>query len=121
MTYDDKTEEVTPQPAAPPVAVLGVCSDFPIHPMENGVARTRADAPSLSIPASTARNPAPTQRLALSKLEAAASLGVSIDFLERHIVNELRVVRVGRRRLIPVRELERWLDRQAALPLAGKR
>jgi len=48
-------------------------------------------------------------RLALSKTEAAEALGVSVDFLEDHVLPELRVVRVGRRRLIPLAELERWL------------
>ncbi|TML08551.1 MAG: helix-turn-helix domain-containing protein [Actinobacteria bacterium] len=52
-------------------------------------------------------------RLALSKAEAADALGVSIDFLEEHVMHELRVVRCGRRRLIPVRELERWLEQRA--------
>jgi excisionase family DNA binding protein len=60
---------------------------------------------------------APALRLALSKPEAAASLGVSIDTLERHIMPELRVVRRGRLVLIPVREIERWLERSAALTL----
>ena len=53
-------------------------------------------------------------RLALSKCEAADALGVSVDFLEEHVMPELRVVRRGRRRLIPVRELERWLEENAA-------
>jgi excisionase family DNA binding protein len=53
-------------------------------------------------------------RLALSVDEAAASIGVSRDTLEREILHELRTVRVGRRRLVPLRELERWLDRNAA-------
>jgi excisionase family DNA binding protein len=57
-------------------------------------------------------------RLALSKAEAAQALGVSIDFLEDHVLPELRVVRVGRRRLIPVGELEGWLERHAARPPA---
>lgn len=52
-------------------------------------------------------------RLSLSKQEAADALGVSIDFFDEHIAHELRMVRRGRRRLIPVRELERWLDRHA--------
>ncbi len=39
-------------------------------------------------------------RLALSKTEAADALGVSIDFLEQHVLHELRIVRRGRRRLI---------------------
>jgi excisionase family DNA binding protein len=58
-------------------------------------------------------------RLAFSKSEAAQALGVSVDFLEEHVMHELRIVRRGRRRLIPVRELERWLDANAAFPLGG--
>lgn len=58
-------------------------------------------------------------RLALTKQEAANALGVSIDFFDEHIAHELRMVRRGRRRLVPVRELERWLaenaDRAGAL------
>jgi len=53
-------------------------------------------------------------RLALSKREAADALGVSVDFLEQHVMHELRIVRCGRRRLIPVRELERWLEDRAS-------
>lgn len=56
-------------------------------------------------------------RLALSPDEAAAALGVSRDFLDEHVMPELRVVRRGRRRLVPVRELEAWLDRAAARTL----
>jgi excisionase family DNA binding protein len=54
-------------------------------------------------------------RLALSKTEAAEMLGVSVDFFDEHIAHELRMVRRGRRRLIPVRELERWLAANADL------
>ena len=49
-------------------------------------------------------------RLALSKAEAAEVLGVSVDYLDEHVLPELRIVYRGRRRLIPIRELERWLD-----------
>lgn len=52
-------------------------------------------------------------RLAVSKTEAAKALGVSVDFFDDHVSQELRCVRRGRRRLYPVRELERWLDRAA--------
>lgn len=52
-------------------------------------------------------------RLALSPEEAAAALGVSRDFFDEHLSAELRVVRRGRRKLIAVRELERWLDEAA--------
>jgi excisionase family DNA binding protein len=60
-------------------------------------------------------------RLALSKHEAADALGVSIDFLEEHVMHELRIVRRGRRRLIPVRELERWLEENALRTLDSER
>ncbi len=56
-------------------------------------------------------------RLAFSKEEAAGALGVSIDFFDQHVAPELRIVRRGRRRLIPVAELERWLDASAALTI----
>jgi excisionase family DNA binding protein len=59
----------------------------------------------------------PTERLALSKVEAAQALGVSVDFFDEHIRPELRVVRRGRLRLFPVRELERWLDENAVQAL----
>jgi excisionase family DNA binding protein len=62
----------------------------------------------------------PPLRLALSPAEAAAALGVSRDFFDQHILVELRVVRRGRRRLIPLRELERWLNQAASRPLAGE-
>jgi hypothetical protein len=52
-------------------------------------------------------------RIAMSKQEAAAALGVSIDFFDEHIVPDLRMARVGRRRLVPIAELERWLDEHA--------
>jgi excisionase family DNA binding protein len=52
-------------------------------------------------------------RLALTKAEAASSLGVSVDFFERHVMPELRIVRCGRRRLIPLAELQRWLQGEA--------
>ena len=38
----------------------------------------------------------------LREQKAARALGVSVDFLEDHVLPELRVVRVGRRRLIAV-------------------
>lgn len=60
-----------------------------------------------------------TPKLALSKVEAAASIGVSVDFFEAHVMPELRVVRRGRRVLVAVREIERWLDANAALTLGG--
>lgn len=58
---------------------------------------------------------APAGRLALSPDEAAAVLGVSRDYLDEHIIDELRIVRRGRRILIALLEIERWLDRNATV------
>ena len=60
-------------------------------------------------------------RLALKVTEAAETLGVSRDFFDLHVLPELRVVRRGRRRLVPVRELERWLEEHAAFALVEER
>lgn len=56
----------------------------------------------------------PGPRLALSPDEAAGLLGVSRDYFDEHILPELRIIRRGRRILIPLAELDRWLDRAAA-------
>jgi hypothetical protein len=51
-----------------------------------------------------------TPTLALSVEEACAALGVSWDLWREHVAPEVRIVRLGRRKLIAVRELERFLD-----------
>ncbi|MHB1539276.1 MAG: helix-turn-helix domain-containing protein [Solirubrobacteraceae bacterium] len=56
-------------------------------------------------------------RLALSPDEAAKALGVSRDYLDEHIGVELRWVRRGRRKLVSVAELERWLSESSARTL----
>ena len=55
--------------------------------------------------------------MALMPAEAAASLGVSRDFFDEHVLPELRIVRRGRLVLVPVAELQRWLGVEAALTL----
>jgi hypothetical protein len=40
-----------------------------------------------------------------------------MDSFERHVQPEVRIIRRGRMRLIPVRDLERWADENAALTL----
>jgi excisionase family DNA binding protein len=57
----------------------------------------------------------PLPRLSISPGEAAEMLGVSRDFFDEHIKPELRIVRLGSKTImIPVAEIERWLDRSAA-------
>lgn len=60
-------------------------------------------------------------RLAVSPDEAAAILGVSRDYFDEHVIGELRVVRRGRRILVPLVEIERWLDRNATRATVGGR
>ena len=60
-------------------------------------------------------------RLALSPDEAASVLGVSRDYLDEHVIGELRIVRRGRRILIALTELERWLDRAATIGVSIER
>jgi hypothetical protein len=56
---------------------------------------------------------APVPRLALTRGEAAAALGVSLSHFERHVQPDLRLIYTGSARLVPVRELEAWADRSA--------
>ena len=60
-------------------------------------------------------------RLALTPDEAARSIGTSRDYFDQHVKPELRLVRRGRKVLVPIRELERWLERAAALTLESRR
>jgi excisionase family DNA binding protein len=57
-------------------------------------------------------------RLALTPDEAAASIGMSRSMFYAEVLPELRVVRRGRKRLVPVRELERWLEANAVRAVA---
>lgn len=56
-------------------------------------------------------------RLALRPEQAAKALGVSRSFFFASVLPELRVVRCGRLRLVPVNELESWLERNSARAL----
>jgi excisionase family DNA binding protein len=67
-------------------------------------------------PAATATLAARTRSaptLALSVEQACEALGVSWDTWRAHIEPDVRLVRLGRRKLIPVSELQAWLDRHA--------
>jgi hypothetical protein len=49
-------------------------------------------------------------RLAVSIAEACGALGVSHDFWHEHIAADIRIIRRGRRKLVALDELRRWLD-----------
>ena len=67
-----------------------------------------------------AQPPSASARGALSPSEAAEWLGIARSTFYAEVLGELRVVQLGRRKLVPVRELERWLERRATYPLGER-
>jgi hypothetical protein len=61
--------------------------------------------------------PRKVDRLAYSKAEAAEALGISVDSVERYVWPDVKLLRMGRLVLVPVVELERWIERNAARTL----
>jgi excisionase family DNA binding protein len=69
---------------------------------------------------STPGPPRPVPLIAFTRREAAESIGVGLTTFKEQIQPHLRVVRRGKVRLIPVAELERWLEENAE-PGIGER
>ncbi|MEZ5078439.1 MAG: helix-turn-helix domain-containing protein [Solirubrobacterales bacterium] len=61
---------------------------------------------------------APIPRIALTPPEAAAALGCGETYFSEHVRPELRLIRRGRKVLIPVSELQRWAAENADRPIA---
>jgi hypothetical protein len=59
--------------------------------------------------------------IAVGPQGAAELLSVSRDFFDEHIGPELRWIRRGRKKLVTVRELEAWAERNSAFTLDGQR
>jgi excisionase family DNA binding protein len=55
--------------------------------------------------------------LAVPPEQAAVLLSMSRDHFDRYVRDEMRLIRVGRKVLVPVKELERWIERNATLTL----
>lgn len=60
---------------------------------------------------------APIPRIALTPPEAAAALGCGETFFNSEVAPELKVIRRGRKRLIPISELQRWAAENADRPV----
>jgi hypothetical protein len=70
----------------------------------------------------SARSPrAPIRPLALTPARAAAALDMSEDHFREHVAPALRWVRQGRKRVVAVTELERWLESNASRALDSPR
>lgn len=59
-------------------------------------------------------------RLGLTVAEAARAVGISESSFKRHVQPELRIVRRGSLRIIPVPEIERWLEGNATFAGAAR-
>ena len=59
-------------------------------------------------------------RIALTPPEAAAAIGVGPDFFEANVAPELRLIRRGRKRLVPISELERWIAENVEFALGER-
>lgn len=57
----------------------------------------------------------PVPRTALTIEEAAESLGVSKNTLRRYVLPSIKSVRLGRAVVIPIPEIDRWLERHGTL------
>ena len=55
----------------------------------------------------------PVPAVALTRPEAAAAVGMSVDSFDRYVAGHVRCIRCGSMRLYPVAELERWADEKA--------
>ena len=64
-------------------------------------------------PVAPVRPLAPVPRVALTIDEAAAALGISPDSFGRHVQPDIKMIRRGKLRMVPVIELERWAERSA--------
>lgn len=52
----------------------------------------------------------PAPRLLLTREQAAAALGISLDTFKRHVEPHLAFVVIGRRKQVPMAEIERWVE-----------
>ncbi len=75
------------------------------------------DAPSEPLPQPPKSVEVPAVALALSRAEAAHSLRISVDSLDRHVIPHIRVMQLGGRQIIPVDELQAFVTAKAARAL----
>jgi hypothetical protein len=55
--------------------------------------------------------------VAVSREDAAAALGMSLTTFEERVQPALGLVRCGRRQLVPVAELRRWVEEHTEDPI----
>jgi hypothetical protein len=75
------------------------------------------ETPAPPSPSSPKSVEVPAVALTVSRQQAAALLNISVDTFERRVLPGIRVVQIGARQVIPVRELERWVAENSARAL----
>ena len=81
--------------------------------MDDVTATHEIGRPKLEAPARSRAHAREVPVLGLTKVEASVALSMSVDSFERYVMPGVRVVRRGRLVIVPVRELERWLESEA--------
>ena len=56
-----------------------------------------------------------TEQLLLTLEQAAQRCAMSVKSFRRHVLPHIKVVQVGRMKLVPVAELERWVEESSTL------
>lgn len=76
-------------------------------------APSKKDVPAGSTTPARAKQRLSPPRLGLTVAEAAQAVGMSESSFKRHVQPELRIVRRGSLRIIPLSEIEQWLEHNA--------
>jgi len=90
------------------------------HSFDEPSHRLMREVRARSMPARTAVNAATPVAEAAFYYDLLAPHATAVDIWRttyEHVMPDLRVIRLGRKRLIPLRELEDWTDRNAARTL----
>ena len=65
------------------------------------------------------RNVQEVPRIALTRTEAAAALGMGATSFDQYVAPHVRMIRLGKIRVVTVKELERWCDEVAERHVLG--
>lgn len=103
---EDPAEEATARQKMPPLAVFSCPVDYTtdVSWLPDRAALLPVEPPARRELCDTA----PVPRVTLTRDEAAAALGFSLDSFERYVQPEILIIRRGRLRLIDIEELRRW-------------
>ena len=61
-----------------------------------------------------------TPPIAVDRATAASMLAMSVDSFEKYVQSDVKLVRRGKLRLVPVAELEAWCAKNAERTLSGQ-